>query len=135
MAHSLLYPIGTIYAPKQPASVSEDPIPSSTNQQVYQKTPFFCNQQASRCMVRPLLILLCLWATKNTQPCTQGWLSLIIRKPDSCVNSVSYLNKLVFSSPCFESGKFFIHPHPETTMITTCTNKNNHRINVNINRK
>ena len=34
-----------------------------------------------------------------------------------CVNSVSCLIKLVFSSPCFESGKFFSHVHAKTTTL------------------
>ena len=44
-----------------------------------------------------------------------GQLSPIIRKSTCCVNNVSCLNVLVFSSPCFESRKFFFHLHVETT--------------------
>ena len=61
-------------------------------------------------MVRPLLSLLCLQAIKQTWPC----ISLIIKKSAHCVNSVSCLNKLVFSIPCFESRKFLFHPHAYT---------------------
>ena len=42
-------------------------------------------------------------------PCSQGGLSLIIRKLIRCVNSASCLNKLVFSTRWFKSGKFFFH--------------------------
>lgn len=53
---------------------------------------------------------------KKTWPCAWGGLPLNIRKSSCCVNSVSCLNKLVCSSPCFESGKFFFYPRAETTM-------------------
>ena len=80
-----------------------------------------CHQQTSKCIIKPLLSTLlqaCFKPTpfpglqKQMWTCTQGWLSLITRILSCCVNSISRLNKLVFSSPCFESGKFFLtHVH------------------------
>ena len=49
-------------------------------------------------MARALLVLFCLWAIK---PCAQSQLFLVIRMLAHCVNSVSCLNKLVFSTSRF----------------------------------
>ena len=68
-------------------------------------------------MARPRFSLLGLRALKTDL--TLYWGSDL---PDDqgvgpCVNSVSCLHKLVFSSPCFESGKFFFHLRAETTAL------------------
>lgn len=91
-----------------------------TNRQVYQKTPSFPNkQQVSRCMARPRLTLLYLWAIKTDATLHPRRLSLIIWKSAHCVNRVSGLNKLVFSTPRFKSRKFFFHPQADTTTKVT----------------
>ena len=47
------------------------------------------------------------WVIKTDKTWAWCQFSLIIRKSSHWVNSISCLNKLVFSSPCFESEKFF----------------------------
>lgn len=103
MAHSLPRPYEGNICPQPTSKCFRRPHSSPTNQQV------------NRCMARPLLALLCLWAIKADTTRHLGCVSLIIRKLIRSVNRVSCLNKLVISSPCFESGKFFLQLCAETT--------------------
>ena len=97
LAHSFLHPYrGNI-------------CPQSTSKCIQRPHSFPTNQQVDRCLARPLLALL--WAIKTDTTMHPGSLSLIIRKLAPCVNSVSCLNKLVFSTLWFESWKLFFHPH------------------------
>ena len=112
-------PIGATCAPKQPASVSKDPIlPQPTRKCIRSPHSSPTNQQVNRCMARPLFAVLCFWAIKTDASMHQSRLSLIIRKSGDCVNSVSCLHKLVFSTPWFKSRKFFFHPHAEAAVVT-----------------
>jgi len=79
-----------------------------TNQQMYPKTPLFpINQQISRCILRPLLSP---WTIKTDMTMHSELALPDHQKLAHCVNSISCLNKLVFSSLCTEPGKFFFQP-------------------------
>ena len=92
-----------------------------TNQQVYPKTPSFPNQpggQQEQSKTSPQL--LCLWALKTDMTMCPGSALPDYEESAHCVNNVSSLNKLVFSTPCFESGQFFFHLRAETTILSDC---------------
>lgn len=95
MAHSSSGPYGAAYTPNQPASVPEDPVLSQPT-----------NRSAGGCLDLSAHAFVS-GRYKQTRPCARGHCFLMSRKSARCVNSVSRLNKLVFSSRCFESGKFF----------------------------
>ena len=110
LRHSFLPLLGRYVAhssPAQPASKwIQRPHPPPTS------------QQGISCTTRPLLARLCLWAINRHDRAPRvgsPWLS----GSRPAVSMVSGLDKLVFSTPCFESRKFFFHLYAETTALSS----------------
>ena len=79
-------PIQATYASNQSASISKDPIlPQPTSKCIRRPHSSPTNLQGNKCMARPLLALLCLWAITTDTTMRQSQLFLIIRKLAHCV--------------------------------------------------